>query len=372
MPNQTLRFTRVQVDELDPGPLPVPFMDATMGPFTHWKLTWLRLTTDDGFVGQAPGSVSAFTDTLLTEGPRNPREWWARLWWMQRNAGHRNPATSGALYAFDMACRDILAQRAGQPWHRYMGATRDTVPVYGSGGGTNRTTEELVAEMKAFIDEGFPLVKMKVGKDFGTRMDEDERRVRAVRDAIGNRAGLAIDGNQTWTAEQALAFARRVADLNIAWFEEPVHSADRGGMRDLCKACPFPVAMGESENHWLGFRDMIECGVQHLQPNPHCLPGFDRWLDAVKMTEPHATRLSQPWTCGGMSHLTAMYVATRGEGMVEYLRGIIGHLATCWRIKPDISAGVCTLPGTPGLPVTVDWERLNRRNAVRSLIDQKA
>jgi L-alanine-DL-glutamate epimerase-like enolase superfamily enzyme len=140
MPDETLRFIRVQQDELDPGPLPVPFHDSTMGPFTHWKLGWLRLTADDGRVGQAPGGVPAgVCDVLLGEGPRTVEEWWRRIWWMQRNDGHRSPATSGLLCALDAAMRDILAQRAGQPWHRFMGATRDRVPVYGSGGPTTAT-----------------------------------------------------------------------------------------------------------------------------------------------------------------------------------------------------------------------------------------
>lgn len=369
MAKETLRFVRVQVDQLDPGPLPVPFQDATMGPFTHWKMSWLRLTADDGRVGQAPGAASDETArTLLAEGPFTPQQWWHRIWWMNRNAGHRNPATSGLLYALDMAFRDVLAQRANMPWHRYMGATRDSVPVYGSGGGTNRTEEELVAEMKAFIADGYTTVKMKVGTSFGSDMPTDARRVKLVREAIGGRVELAIDGNQTWNAQQALAFAQTVADQNIVWFEEPVHSADRAGLRELCATSPMPIAMGESENHWLGFRDLADAGVRHLQPNPHCLPGFDRWMDALAFTEPRGGL----WTCGGFSHLTAMYVATRPAGMVEYLSSIIGHLATCLKIKPEPRGGMFHLPKTPGLPAAVDWDGLKARNAVKTLIDLKA
>ena len=365
----TIKITRVRCDELDPGPLPVPFQDATMGPFTHWKVGWLRITTDDGRVGQAPGTVSReVAETLVREGPLTPQHWWRRVWWMLRNTGHRNPGTSGTLFALDMAMRDVLAQRAGLAWHRYMGATRDRVPVYGSGGGTNRGLDDLVAEMRAFVADGYTTVKMKVGKNFGARMDEDRERVRAVRRAIGDKVGLAIDANQVWSAGDARRFAMNVADQNIAWFEEPVHSADRVAMRELCRDCPIPVAMGESENHWLGFREMAECGVPHLQPNPHCLPGFDRWMDALAFVEPRGGL----WTCGGFSHLTAMYVATRSTGMVEYLRGIIGHLATCWKNKPEARDGMFHLPSTPGLPVEVDWETLRSRDAVRSTLDVSA
>src|SRR5688500_393529 len=181
-----------------------------------------------------------------------------------------------------MAMRDILAQRANLAWHRFMGAQRDKVPVYASGGGTNLPLDELLAEMRDFVACGFRTVKMNGGADFGTRMEEDVRRVRAVRAAIGANIGLAVDANQTWDAAQALDFARRIAELDIAWFEEPVHSADRAALRELCAApCPIPVAMGESESHWLGFRDLAECGAPHLQCGPGGLPGFDRWTDAL-------------------------------------------------------------------------------------------
>jgi len=368
--SQTLRFTRIQLDELDPGVLPVPFQDSTMGPFTHWKLTSLRLTADDGRVGQGFASLGPdLRKVLLSDGARTPSEWWHRLYWMQRNAGHRNPATSSTLHAVDMAMHDILAQRAGQPLHRYLGARRDVVPVYGSGGGTNRTLEGLVEEMTGHVAAGFTTVKMKVGKDFGTKMAEDVTRVKAVRDAIGPGIALAVDANQCWSAQESLQFAEQIAPLNIAWFEEPVHSADRKAIREVSKSCPFDVAMGESENHPLGFRDLAECGVQHLQPPPHGLPGFAAWTQAVGFSQGK----NRVWSSGGSSHLTAVYVATQPDGCVECLKGIVGHWAEqCWSPRPLLEKGLMHLPATPGVPVAVDWDRLHSRNAVQSLVDERS
>jgi L-alanine-DL-glutamate epimerase-like enolase superfamily enzyme len=368
--NKTLKITRIQVDELDPGPLPVPFQDSTMGPFLHWKLTSLRLTTDDGRVGQSFSSLPPdLRKTLLSEGPRTLEEWWHRIYWMQRNAGHRNPGTASALANIDMAMNDILAQRAGLPLHRFLGATRDVVPVYGSGGGTNRPLPELIAEMKGYAAEGFKTLKMKVGKDFGTRIEEDITRVKAVREAIGPNVGLAVDANQCWSSRDALAFAERVAPLDIAWFEEPVHSADRKAIREVSKSCPFDVAMGESENHPLGFRDYVECGVQHLQPPPHGLPGFSAWAEAVAF----ARENKLVWSSGGSSHLTAIYVGTQPDGLVECLKGIVGHWAEqCWSPRPLLKDGLIHLPATPGLPLVVVWERLRSRGALQSLIDERA
>lgn len=370
--NNKIRLLRAESFDLDPGPMPVPFSDSTMGPFTHWKMPWLRLTADDGTIGEAPTDLHALArPVLFTAGGSDgltPQEWQFKLYWMLRNNGHRNPDTTGFLWGFDIALRDILAKRAGQPWHRYMGATRDVVPVYGSGGSTGFTEEELIAEMRGMVAAGYRTVKMKVAKNFGRHMDKDVARVKAVRRAIGDGIALAVDANQAWTAEQAAAFARRIEDQNIAWFEEPVQSADRHAIRDICKACPFPVAMGESENNAFAFRDLYECGVRHIQPHPACLPGFDHWQQALAWAE----KTGELWTGGGFSHLTAMFVATRRDGMVEYLRSIIGHLATCWKEKPLEENGTFRLPTTPGLPVKVDWEGLQNRNAVRVIADDRA
>ncbi|MEX0654640.1 MAG: mandelate racemase/muconate lactonizing enzyme family protein [Phycisphaeraceae bacterium] len=370
MSDSTLRLVRAQQFELDPGPLPTPFCDATMGPFTHWKVNWLQLTADDGVVGQAPGGLHPLACPLLLDGQaRDLDQWWHDLWWALRNSGHRNGATAGTLFAIDMALRDIRAQRAGQPWHRFNGAQRDVVPVYGSGGGTNLDRDQLTAQMRQFVEAGFTTVKMKVATDFGRRPDEDVQRVKAVREAIGPDVQLAVDANQAWSAVDALRFADRIAGCDIAWFEEPVHSADRHAIAAVARQCPFPVAMGESENHWLGFRDLVECGVQHLQPPPHGLPGLARWSEAVAFAE----QADRTWSSGGTSPFTAMDVATRSGGMVEYLAPIIGHLCTCFADCPRIEQGMIRLPADrPGLPVRVDLEDLHEKGAMRVRADHTA
>lgn len=368
MISDTLKIVRIQVNELDPGPLAVPFCDATMGPFHHWKIHWLRLTADDGTVGQAMGTpgVPEATTALLTEEGRDIEGWWQRLWWLHRNNGHRSPASTGAVSAVDMALRDVLAKRAGMPLHRFLGARRDEVEVYGSGGGTNLPIEALIEEMKELVGRGFTTVKMKVGKDFGTRMEEDVERVLAVRRAVGPGVGLAVDANQVWSAGEALRFAQKIEGAKIAWFEEPVHSADREAIRKISRACPFDVAMGESENHWLGFRDLAECGVQHIQAAPSALPGFARWKEAVAFGKAGG----KVWSGGGSPHLNGYYLATEPEMIQEFLHGIVGQWARVWRVCPEISEGKLRLSTMPGLGIEVDWDGLSTKGLCRVVMDR--
>ena len=175
--------------------------------------------------------------------------------------------------------------------------------------------KETAAEAQALVDRGYRYVKIKIGLDD----KRDIETVKITRETLGDDVFISVDANQAWTAEQAATFAKRIEDQNIAWFEEPVQSADRHAIRAICRACTYPVAMGESENNVFAFRDLYECGVRHMQPHCHCLPGFDHWQQAVAWTE----KTGELWTAGGFSHLTAMFVATRGDGMVEYLRVIV-------------------------------------------------
>lgn len=366
-----IRITRVELYELDPGPLPHPFADATMGPFTHWKIFWMRLTADDGVVGEAIASADTHNvlPGLLGGKPQSLDERWHQLYWALRNAGHRSPSVTGMLAAIDMAMRDILAKRAGQPWHRYNGAKRDSVPVYASGGGVNLSSDELVEQALAAQQDGYDTFKMKVGTDFGKRVEDDVKRVAAVRKAIGRDMRLAVDSNQCWDAKSAIAFAERIESYNIAWFEEPVHATDRKAISDVAEFSPISVSFGESEADCLAFCDLAERNVQHLQPAPSKLPGFRQWKQAVGYAEADG----RTWSSGGMTPITAMFVATREGGMVEYLRPIIAHLTTCFAVKPDEPVGgQLHLPSNrPGLPVEIDWTGLRSRNAIRCHLDAK-
>jgi L-alanine-DL-glutamate epimerase-like enolase superfamily enzyme len=95
---------------------------------------------------------------------------------------------------------------------------RESIPVYGSGGFTSYSIEELQSQFHAWIESGITQVKMKVGSN--PELDID--RVRAARESIGAEAKLFVDANGAYTRKQALAKAEAFAELDVCWFEEPV------------------------------------------------------------------------------------------------------------------------------------------------------
>ena len=102
------------------------------------------------------------------------------------------------------------------PLYRLLSPYTERVPVYGSGGWTNLSESELVAEQMGYVERGFPRIKMKVARDFGRAEGEDVRRLAAVRRAAGDGVELYVDANNGYYAKQAIGMSRRFEDYGVA------------------------------------------------------------------------------------------------------------------------------------------------------------
>jgi L-alanine-DL-glutamate epimerase-like enolase superfamily enzyme len=160
-----------------------------------------------------------------------------------RNLG-RPGVSSMAIAAIDSALWDLKARILGLPLVTLLGAARDAVAVYGSGGFTSYDSDRLQRQLSGWVEEGIPRAKMKVGRE----PHNDPERVAAARQAIGPHVELFVDGNGAYTRKQALELARRFRDSGVSWFEEPVSSDDLDGLRLLRNRAPaagMQIAAGE-------------------------------------------------------------------------------------------------------------------------------
>ena len=159
-----------------------------------------------------------------------------------RNIGRAGIAQS-AISAIDAALWDLKALILDVPLAVLLGRARDAVEVYGSGGFTSYTIEELQRQLADWIGAGFTRVKMKVGREPAS----DPARVAAAREAIGPRAQLFVDANGAYSRKQALALADAFAKWNVAWFEEAISSDDLDGLRLLRDRAPAGMAIAAGE-----------------------------------------------------------------------------------------------------------------------------
>jgi L-alanine-DL-glutamate epimerase-like enolase superfamily enzyme len=207
-----------------------------------------------------------------------------------RNVGRPGIAAC-AISAVDVALWDLKARLLELPLVRLLGATREAVPVYGSGGFTSYSTDELAEQLAGWVAAGIPRVKMKVGR----HPDDDVERVRAAREAIGPDAELFVDANGAYGRKQALAFAEAFARERVSWFEEPVSSDDLEGLRLLRDSAPTGLEISAGEygyDPWY-FRRMLEAGaVDVLQADATRCLGITGFVRAAALAEAYQVPLS--------------------------------------------------------------------------------
>lgn len=159
-----------------------------------------------------------------------------------RNWG-RPGLVSSAISAIDTCLWDLKARLLKEPLLCLLGKARDEIQAYGSGGFTSYTEKELIKQLTGWANEGFLCMKMKIG----THPEEDVGRVAAVQKALNGKAQLYVDANGAYDRQQALHKSMQFGDLGVTWFEEPVTSDDRIGLRLMVERSPavMKIAAGE-------------------------------------------------------------------------------------------------------------------------------
>lgn len=232
----------------------------------------------------------------------------------QRNYGREGIAAT-ALSAVDMALWDLKAKLLGKPLCCVLGQMREGAPVYGSGGFTTYTDEQLREQLGGWVSDGIPRVKMKIG----THPEDDLRRVKIAREAIGEDAELFVDANGAYSRKQALEFAERfAAECNVTWFEEPVSSDDLAGLKLLRDRAPAGMDIAAGEYGWTAMYlgNMIGAeAVDVIQADATRCGGVTGFMDAVALADAHPLPLSAH--CGPSAHLH-LACAARPLRHVEY------------------------------------------------------
>ncbi|MDQ2707661.1 MAG: mandelate racemase [Actinomycetota bacterium] len=210
-----------------------------------------------------------------------------------RNAA-RPGAVGYAVSSVDLALWDLKARLLGLPLHRLLGAVRDRVPVYGSGGFTTYSPAQLHDQLTGWtVSERIPRVKIKIGESWGSNLRRDLHRIRDARTAIGDDVELYVDANGAYTAKQAIRLMRAADELDVRWFEEPVSSDDLEGLRQVRDAVAADVTAGEYGYDLTYFARMCAAGaVDCLQVDVTRCGGITEWLRVAAVAAAHHLEVS--------------------------------------------------------------------------------
>lgn len=233
---------------------------------------------------------STFAPLLVGKYASSVERLWADMIYAVRNLGRRGVAAM-AISAVDAALWDLKAKLLDLPLVALLGQVREAAPVYGSGGFTSYSLDELQQQLGRWASSGIPRVKMKIGRDAAA----DIERVRAARQAIGPDCELFVDANGAYTTKLAIAQAEAFAASNVTWFEEPVSSDNLDGLHFIRERVPAPmeIAAGEYGYELQYFDEMLAAGaVDVLQADATRCCGITGFLKASVLCESRSVPLS--------------------------------------------------------------------------------
>lgn len=263
-----------------------------------------------------------------------------------------------ALAGLDTAVWDAVGKTLGQPLWRLWGGARNRVPMTAIGGYYGDPLGPIEEEIAYYREVlGLAGMKFKVG---GRSPQVDAERVRAARAAAGPDFVLCIDANQGYTVPDAVDLARRIADQDIRWFEEPVmwHN-DRRSLRDVRYLGGIAVCAGQSELSASGCRDLMETGsVDVCNFDASWSGGPTAWRRVAAIASSYDVQ---------MGHHEEPQVSTHLLASIPH-----GTYAECfhpsrdpfwWNLvtnRGDLDNGEIVLSERPGLGWDLDWDYIQR------------
>ncbi len=215
--------------------------------------------------------------------------------WSAMHRACRNLGTRGivmqAISAVDIALWDHKARFFDISLARLLGQARDRVPVYGSGGFTSLSNDELRAQVQSWAEAGCRSMKIKIGESWGTEIARDLERIQTLRGMAGANVELMVDANGAYTVGQARRVGAALDEMAVCWFEEPVSSDDLEGLRTIRGAVRCDVAAGEYAADVYaaaGLCPVVDC----LQLDVTRCGGYTGFLRAAAVAAAHNLQVS--------------------------------------------------------------------------------
>ena len=327
--------------------------------------TVVRIITNSGVegIGVTYHEVGGEATKLLIEKNIAPRligrdPFETEVIWMDMFQHLRGVGRKGlmfcALSAIDIALWDIKGKVLNLPLYKLFGGNQKRVPVYGSGGWTSYTDEQLVEEMKDIVARGYKMIKFKVGYEGGTKPGRDVERVRKVREAVGPEIGIMLDANNCWDAATGARFANRVKDYDIMFLEEPVFADDIPGLARFKQSTDIPLASGEHEYTKYGARDLIIHGAADIvQLDGTRAGGFTEMMKIGALTQAWNLKCAPHAMENIHIHLVS---AMSNAPFLERLLLFEEITANVYRNAPLPLNGYMEIPDLPGLGLELNMD----------------
>ncbi|MDP6343467.1 MAG: mandelate racemase/muconate lactonizing enzyme family protein [Alphaproteobacteria bacterium] len=338
---------RTSIHHIDSIACVLLYLDSDAG-ITGEGLVW---ALGEGRLAVLDEMIHSLADRVVGQDPHRHAGIWGEMWREVNFYGHKGITLFG-IGAIDMALWDMVGKAHGLSVCRLLGQSRERVRAYHSGGlWVSLSTDELVAQAKDYVAQGYRAMKMRLGK---ASVTEDIERVAAVREAIGPEVDLMADANQGFTVNHAIRMGRALEPYNLVWFEEPVQAYDLAGSARVAAEIDTPIASGETEYARYGFRDMLERqSADVLMPDLERVGGITEFVKVAHMADafyipvsPHLYTEQCLQLCGALSNISY-------SEMMPWF-GLLYNEAM------ELVDGDLLIPNRPGLGFTFDEDAVAR------------
>ncbi|HWP56963.1 MAG TPA: mandelate racemase/muconate lactonizing enzyme family protein [Candidatus Acidoferrales bacterium] len=301
-----MKIAAIETFELANIPVAPPLVKSPL----LQSATLLQVKTDNGICGisqiggSMPSATIAFIEKelfpfLKGKDPLETERLMHLMLWNFNTRAHSG-VWSFAASAIDVALWDIKGKYFNVPVWRLLGGAQKSVPAYLTYGFRTYSRDELVEAARHFVAQGHRRLKIVVGRlNIRGEMDssgssgehrednpaEDEARVRAVREAVGDDVELMVDANGLLRFDAALRWCKRLEPYHLMWFEEPIVHNDARLLAELRKRTSIPIGAGQRES-FAKLCELVTGGaVDFLQPHVGSVGGFTMGMKAAAVAQ---------------------------------------------------------------------------------------
>lgn len=231
-----------------------------------------------------------------------------------------------------------------------------------SAGWLGYSDDKLRSLCREAVEAGWTHLKLKVGRD----LEDDVRRLRTVREVVGNNITLMVDANQVWEPSEAVEWMKSLAEFDLWFLEEPTSPDDILGHRQVREGIhPIKVATGECCQNRIIFKQFLQAdAIDVVQIDATRVGGLNEnlaiMLMAAKFGKPICPHAGGVGLCEYVQHLSMIdYLCISGswEGKVaEYVDHLHEHFVTPCILKD----GRYQAPLDPGFSIEMKPDTLAR------------
>ncbi len=333
----------------------------------RYRYPLLLLHSDDSLVGASMGysphgeaaalvatAHDVFWPELAGQDPAPVERLWQQL---HRKSRHLYSYSDGPLGMLDVALWDLRGQATGLSVADLLGRFRETVPSYRTSWLVGADEEQIAKEAVQTRDSGMHGYKLQL-RDGPAR---DIPRLRAAREAVGDGFALMQDGVAGYTMAEAVRVGRALAELDYAWFEEPIRDRDLSQLAELSRALTVPVLAGETVTLDELGEFLRRAALPLIRGDVYLKAGITGLRKAMVAAELLGVNLEIHAANAPLLDVANLHVAgaARNCRYIETHHPVFRFGLRGDPLTPD-AAGMLIVPTAPGLGVDLDWDWLDR------------